>query len=183
MNTLKITEKEEKQIKELFSSQPVKKFSKNEIIVEPNSIYKNVYLIESGVIRTFYYSSKGDDISHWFSFENDIVTVLSSTLNQSESPYGLQALEGTSVRIITFNSFVELKESSPEITQLIEKLIISSFIKVANRLVDIQTRTAKERYENLLKEYPAIFQRINLSHIATYLGIKRQSLSRIRASK
>ncbi len=183
MNTYNITENELNQIIELFSSQPLRSFSKNEIILEPNSIFKNIYLIERGVIRTFYYSSNGDDISHWFSFENNLIAMLSSALDQSISAYGLQALEDTAVRIITFESLVKLKESSPEITLLIEKVIISSFIKVSNRLVDIQTKTAKERYEKLLTEQPDIFKRVNLSHIATYLGMKRQSLSRIRASK
>ncbi|MCF2874405.1 MULTISPECIES: Crp/Fnr family transcriptional regulator [unclassified Tenacibaculum] len=184
MNVHSNTDNEIKLIKELFSSYPLQSFSKNEIIIEPYSIYKSVLLIEKGAIRTFYYDSKGDDIAHWFSFENDIVTVLSSALNQSVSPYGLQALEeATSVRVIQFDDFIKLKEASSEVTVIIEKLIISTLIKVANRLVDIQTKTAKERYENLLNEHSAIFQRVNLNHIATYLGMKRQSLSRIRAAK
>jgi CRP-like cAMP-binding protein len=55
-----------------------------------------------------------------------------------------------------------------------------AFIKFVEQTVEFQTLTAKERYENLLKNHPSIFQKVQLYHIANYLGIAPKSLSRIR---
>lgn len=179
-----LTEKERKILIEFFSSKPLKSYSKNEIILEPNSVFRNVYFIENGMTRLFYYDSTGAEITHWFSAERDIVTVLSSALDSSKCQYGFQSLENNvNLRVISFKDFVEIKSSSKDISNIYEKLVTMSLIQVANRLVDLQTKAAKERYNDLLAEHPEIFQRANLSHIASYLGMARQSLSRIRAMK
>lgn len=184
MNIKSLTSQEKQKMMEFFSNYPVQSYKKNEIIVQPNSIYRDVYFIQKGVTRIFYYDSKGEEITHWFSMENDGVSILSSVFDASVSPYGFQALEdNTQIRALSINEFMAVKETSEDVSTIFEKMLMSSAIRVANRLIAIQTKSAKERYDNLLLEHPEIFQRANLSHIATYLGMTRQSLSRIRGMK
>lgn len=178
-----LTTEEKQEMNTYFQSMPLKSYAKNEVIVQPSSVYRHVFFVEKGITRIFYYNAKGEEITHWFAKEHEAISILSSVFDKSKSPYGFQALEDTEIRLVPFELFMEQKRKSEVIANVFEKLLISSAISVANRLTAIQTQTAKERYEQLLKQEPAIFQRVNLGHIASYLGITRQSLSRIRTMK
>ncbi len=170
--------------KEFINKLASKTYQKNEIIIPANSIHKNVYYVEKGFIRAFYYDTKGNDITHWFTAEQEVLTVLSSVINKTVSIYGVQALENnTTVRISSYEQFWSLKNQSDAIRLIFENTLINATIKVTNKLIAIQTKSAKERYFDLLHEHPEIFKRANLGYIATYLGMKQQSLSRIRAEK
>lgn len=181
---MELTQEEQQKMGAFFSEAPLEVFHKNEIITPVHSIYRHVYFIEKGMTRVFYHNRKDEETTHMFFKENDAVTILSSVYNSSTTPYGFQALENnTSIRKIAFSDFIKRKEESKEVSQIFEKLLVLSAIRVANQLVAIQIKTAKERYNDLLNQNPEIFQRANLGHIASYLGMKQQSLSRIRALK
>lgn len=171
-------------IQEFIDDLPTQVFQKNEMIVPVNQVHKQFFYVEKGLLRVFYYDKKGKDNTHWFTAENEIVSILSSVYDQKQSIYGIQVLENDTVlRIATLPQFNEAKERSVDFRDLFEQTIVRAAIKVANRLIAIQTQTAKERYLELISEYPEIFQRANLGHIASYLGMTQQSLSRIRAEK
>lgn len=184
MSILKLNKKEQELTRKFFCENKVNIYHKNELISPINSVHRNVYYIEKGIIRVYYINSKGEEITHWLSLENEVVSVLSSMFDKSISPYGIQALEDTTkVRVLPVEKFIEQKETQPEVASIFEKMLISSAIQIANRLVAIQTQTAKERYNDLVKEKPEIFQRVNLGHLASYLGMTPQSLSRIRGQQ
>lgn len=179
-----MTKIDTKILHEFLDKLPTKVYQKNEIIVSTNQIHKHFYYVEKGIIRVFYYDNKGNDVTHWFTAEDGMLTILSSVYDKKISIYGIQALEAnTTLKVASFDQFIKAKENTSEFQELFEQTIIRTAIKVANRLISIQTQTAKERYNNLLAEHPEIFQRVNLGHIASYLGMAQQSLSRIRAEK
>ncbi|BDD05611.1 Crp/Fnr family transcriptional regulator [Aureibacter tunicatorum] len=155
--------------------------NKNEMLLETNKICRHVYFINKGILRTFYYDQKGNNISHWFSSEGDSLTILSSLIKEEPSHYGIQALEDCEIIMLNKKILERIQSESPEFNRFLQDYLIDAAINIADRLVDIQIRSAKERYDKLLETHPDILQRVNLGHIASYLGITQQSLSRIRS--
>ncbi len=74
----------------------------------------------------------------------------------------------------------ELYIRNPKVERLGRILMEQAYLKIVEQTIELQVLSAKERYENLLKKHPEIFQKVQLYHIANYLGIAPKSLSRIR---
>ncbi|BDD09104.1 hypothetical protein FUAX_15360 [Fulvitalea axinellae] len=85
--------------------------------------------------------------------------------------------------MLDYHTFDNLRNSSDWPSRIFEDFMCETAVLLADRTIEFQTLTAKERYDSLVARYPDIFQRAQLGHIATYLGITLQSLSRIRAQK
>jgi CRP-like cAMP-binding protein len=122
----------------------------------------------------------GNERTTDFAFEGDWVTINQSRLNNTPSLINIKAIEETELLVIAQKNLSELYLRVPKLERLGRILMEQSFLKIAQQSVDLQVLTAKERYENLLRNYPEIFQKVPLYHIANYLGIAPKSLSRIR---
>ncbi|MFA8343169.1 MAG: Crp/Fnr family transcriptional regulator [Rhodothermaceae bacterium] len=178
-----ITDFDIEELSKLIADSDERIIPKNEIFMMPNSIHKSIYFIVSGLVRTFYFDSKGGEITHWFGGKNTIAGVISSFITQKSTPYALQALEDTKVKILSYEKFVELYNTSHEFVKIASKFSVKRLIEMSDKLVVQQTKTAKERYDLLLENHSDIFQKAKLKYIASYLGITQQSLSRIRIEK
>lgn len=181
MEALNFTKDEFNTVEQLFLNGELKYFMKGEVILKPNRTCRHLYFIKKGLIRTFYINTKDKDISHWFSVDNSIITILSNFNKQKTTIYGLQALEDTEVLCLKFEDFEAFRKSNPDISELFQRILMDVAIKIADRMVDFQVKTAKERYDKLINEHPNIFMRIKLGYIASYLGMTQQSLSRVRS--
>lgn len=167
----------------MFVGSKTRTFKKGEIIVDHFEIFRNLFLVEKGFVRIFYIDNKGNEITRWFADEGSIVAVLSSFIYQIPSPFALQALEDTVVRHMSFDQFEEIRQSDQKIQDRFVVAIINVAVGLSDSLMDLHIKSARERYEKLIEDHPDIFLRAKLGHIATYLGITQQSLSRIRAER
>jgi CRP-like cAMP-binding protein len=122
----------------------------------------------------------GNEITTDFAFEGDWVTVNQSRLNNSPSLINIKAIEDSELFVIRQQDLSDLYIKIPKIERLGRILMEQAYLKIVQQSVDLQVLTATERYENLLHQFPEIFQRVQLYHIANYLGIAPKSLSRIR---
>jgi len=165
------------------------KFSKKEvhpkgtILLEEGKLCRKLYFIEKGVLRFYYYNKKGDDVTHWFLLENDFITEINSFIERFESEYYLEVLEDCTLYACTIQDFQQFSSVFPKAEQLWVLVLSKCLIEFGEKIKDLQFRDAKTRYNNLLKKHPSILQRVALKHIASYLGITQQSLSRIRKQK
>lgn len=160
---------------------PIDKHQKGDVLINVNSIHKELFYIKKGVARIYYYNLKGQEITHWISDDNSYITVLSSILSNKISPLGIDVIENNSEIIkIPFSTIWNLKEKNANTLDL-EKLLMQTIVEMGERVVNIQTKTTSERYNDFLKAKPHLFQRINLGYIASYLGMTQQNLSKIRA--
>lgn len=153
---------------------------KNDILQNIGHTCKTLYFVESGLLRIFYLKD-GNDITESFETENSFVARAESLFSNNPSQKGIQALEKTDLISISTQKLFDLFEENPEIERLFRKIIELSYVKTIQRIESLQFNTAEERYLNLLNEFPEIIQRVQLKHIASYLGITQVSLSRIRA--
>lgn len=156
---------------------------KKEIFDIPNKVSGHLYLIEKGAIREFFINQKGNDISTWFGFEGDIAVCLASFLSNEKGYTGLQALEDCTLFSLKNHDLFEMYDLFPDMERLGRVIVEQYFIKSEKYTHGFHHLTASERYEQLILSQPDVASRISISHIASFLGISVETLSRIRAKK
>ena len=158
----------------------VKMLNKNDLFLEEGQICNYIGFVNKGVLIYFKSMDNGNEITTDFAFEGDWVTINHSRLNNTPSSINIKAIEDAELLVIKQQDLNDLYTRIPKAERLGRVLIEQAYLKIAQQSVDLQIFTAKERYENLLHQFPEIFQRVQLYHIANYLGIAPKSLSRIR---
>lgn len=156
-------------------------FSKKLTIVEPETPAPILYFITKGAIREYIINDKGNDISVWFGFENDIAVCLASFISNRPSYTGLQAIEDVNAFGIHRDSLYKLYDEFPEIERLGRLMTERYFVATEAYRRGFHHLSAAQRYDELISNSPEIIQRIPLTHIASYLGVSLETLSRIRA--
>ena len=154
-------------------------FSKNDYLLTWGKICRHLYFLEKGALRGYYDLDK-KEITHWFAFENDFVTSFHSFITQQPSVENIQFLEGSIVWCISKEKLTALFNEYHEIERLVRIAYEKYYIRLEERFVGSQFKTAAERYENLLHQSPHMLERVPLGYIASYLGISQETLSRIR---
>ena len=142
---------------------------------------KKLYFIEKGLSRSYYYNEKGKDVTVWFFSDNNVMVSVESFFQQKPSLYQMELLENSSLQVITYDDLQKLFEKYHSVERFGRLLSINLLTDLVEKLNAIQFQTAKERYAFLIKKYPDIAYRAPLGHIASYLGITQETLSRIRA--
>jgi len=156
--------------------------AKGEHLVNEGSVCRNLYFIERGCVRG-YYLLEEKELTYWFAFENDFFTSFHSFITKSPSVEKLQTMEDTSLWSISRDALYKLYDRYPHIERLGRIVCENYYIRLDERLVKSQFKTAPERYEDLITNHPHILQRVPLGYIASFLGISQETLSRIRSKK
>ena len=154
--------------------------AKGDYLLSEGKVCKQLYFLEKGALRGFY-NLEGKEITHWFGFENDFVTSFHSFIKQEPAVENIQLLEGSILWAISKEQLKELFNQHHEIERLVRIVYEKYYLRLEERFVNAQFKTARERYENLLLETPHILERVTLGYIASYLGITQETLSRIRS--
>ncbi len=153
---------------------------RNEYLKVKGSIDTNVYYIESGSVRIFVLDDYEEQTIR-FGYKDNLIVSLDSFLTGKPSDFYIQAIKKTTVRIITkqqVDDFLATDSNKVLWTGILENLLVQQM----EREVDILTSSPKERYERVLKRSPQLFQEIPLRHIANYLRMSPETLSRLRKS-
>jgi len=157
-----------------------KHFKPKEYILKEGQISTELHFIDNGLTRIFYLRD-GKEITSYLSSDNGFVSSYSSFINQTKSFENIQCLESTETFSINFKDMQDLYETVPEWQKIGRILAEQNMLCLADRLLKLQAIPAKEKYLDFLKTSPdKIVQRTPLIHIASYLGITPEALSRIR---
>jgi CRP-like cAMP-binding protein len=154
--------------------------AKNELLLQQGQVCRHLYFLEQGAVRGFY-NLEGKEITHWFGFENDFVTSFHSFITREAAVENIQLMEGSILWRISKETLAALCDEHHEIEKLLRIAYEKYYIRLEERFVNAQFKTAGERYENLLQHTPHIIERVPLGCIASYLGISQETLSRIRS--
>ena len=154
-------------------------FSKHAILHEAGKICDHMYIITSGIARVFYYK-EDKDISCHFAAEQETITAIDSFIQRKKSKYNIEALEALEVFKISHADLENLFKSNPKYEHFGRLFLQQIYIDLVERIDDLQLHTAQERYEILLQKKPYLFQRVASKHIASFLSITPETLSRIR---
>jgi CRP/FNR family transcriptional regulator, anaerobic regulatory protein len=167
-------------LKAFESGLMVQNFKNKELVFEYSKPQSNILFIITGMVRSFYINENGTEISAYFIREYDFVSDYPAFLTDSKSNYFFQALENTSVVIIPKKLILKAYETSPKFEKF-GRLIAEEAVKFLQARVDsFIFKSATDRYLDFIKTEKELINRLSLQHIATYLGIERQSLTRIR---
>lgn len=157
-------------------------YSKGENILDAGKFCRNLYFINAGAIRTYYYQD-GRDVTSWIYPENYFITAWSSFINNSLAFENIQAIAPTELYYIDKKDLETLYCKYPSMERFGRKLMEEQLAFVDEINYGFMFSSAKERYDNLLEIFPDITRVANLGHIASILGISQETLSRIRKLK
>ncbi|WP_103070137.1 Crp/Fnr family transcriptional regulator [Aquimarina sediminis] len=167
---------------DLIANSKTSTFKRGEIVVREGQFSKKAYLMVQGCARAFYIKG-GKDISDWFAFENQFMAPIVSFFSTEPSPHYIEFVEDSTVLEFSKDTIDTLSNKYHDFERFISKIVTETMLGLCERLYTIQFTKAEERYTHLLSIHPDITNRIPLTHIASYLGITLETLSRIRNPK
>jgi CRP-like cAMP-binding protein len=163
-------------IKQLFKE---KKIKKGDFFLAEGQVCKQVGFILKGLMR-YYINHDGEEKTYAFAQENNFICNYESFLPQTPSTKIIQALEDCEILQISFTDLQIFYKTISEGERFGRLVIGQVFIQLLQDLSSFYTDTPEYRYDQFVKKHPDLQQRISQYHIASYVGVKPQSLSRIR---
>ena len=154
--------------------------SKNTILEEQDKIPEYLYFIASGFVRLFYWDEKGDEITTNLSSAHSFLTSFLSFIHQKKAKENIACItecEIVKIHRADLATLIERSENFKKFSLIIFEHAITS---VENRANDLATLKAEQRYKKLLETQPEILQNVPVQYVASFLGMKPESLSRIR---
>jgi CRP-like cAMP-binding protein len=155
-------------------------FLKNDFLLKEGTTENLYWLLESGFVRSYVNDTNGSDITTNLYGTGDIVIDWPSFFLRNPTRENIQALTDCVCWQLDFDTFQQLFHRIETFRENGRRRLVGSYFELKNHGVSIIADQAKERYLRLLKDKPHIVQNVSLQHIATYLGITKFSLSRIR---
>ncbi|HEY6977333.1 MAG TPA: Crp/Fnr family transcriptional regulator [Chitinophagaceae bacterium] len=171
-----VTDEQFEFIKTLFIP---KKVNKGEFLLREGERTKYSVFVASGCLRTYTIDDKGKEHILQFSPENWWTGDMSFKSNVPSQCF-IEALEDSEILLTELPSIQKLTESIPEASVLYQAALQKSVAAKNQRIVSSLSASAEERYNDFLKKYPSLMQRVPQHMIASYLGISPETLSRIR---
>lgn len=157
------------------------KVMKGEKLMQEGEVCRFMYYVERGMVRQFYFKG-GRDLTEHFSYEGRIVICIESFLKQIPSLLGVEALETSWLFGIPHDRFLELVETNKEMERLYRKILEHALISSQEHADSQRFENATERYLRLLKTKPEIILRAPMVHVASFLQMTPETLSRVRAA-
>lgn len=154
--------------------------ARKELLLREGDICRAAAYIETGALR-YYYNVQGEEHTGQFFFEGEWYADYDSFLDQKPSEQNIQALEPTRVWLLSRHDLYRLYEERPVFERFGRLMAEQAYRGSKARGVLLLNQTPAERYARLLRDRPQLVQRVSQRLIATYLGVKPESLSRIRA--
>ena len=145
-------------------------------------VCKYMYYVDRGMVRQFYYKNNRDVTEH-FSYEGRIVICIESFLKQIPSRLIVEALENSWLYGIPYDALHELIETDKEIERFYRKVLEHALISSQEHADSQRFENASERYLRLLKTKPEIILRAPMVHVASFLQMTPETLSRVRAAQ
>lgn len=176
--TINITNEEFEYAKTLFLP---KKLRKKRFLLEEGEACHYTTFVEKGLLRSFTVDDKGNEHILQFGMQGWWVADLYSFLTGEPSEYNIEALEDSELLLINKASWDLLLDEVPAFERYFRILIQNNLIATQRRLMGTISTTAEERYLKLLQHFPDISQRVPQHMIASYIGVTRETLSRLRS--
>lgn len=156
-------------------------YSRGHILMASGSVERNIYYIDRGAVRAVYYHD-GQEFNIRFAYQGSIITSLPSFFDGSPSQFSIEALRKTRVRLLDRESYLNWIKSEPNGMQMYLMQLEQLISQLMEREMDLLIHSPAERLERVLARSPQLFQEIPAYHIANYLRMTPETLSRLRKS-
>jgi hypothetical protein len=168
-------------LKALTAISYAKTFSKGTFLLKAENICTKSYWVESGILRKYYIHNE-KEVTTEFYFKDDLAISFDSYTLQKTSREYIQALTDVTVKATDYNSFQIQKAKHRQLEELDFLMTEYYALWLEEKVFELHTQNATQRYQTLLTKSPHIIQQVQLTQIASYLNISLETLSRIRAS-
>ncbi len=169
----------EREIEVISSKIPIKYYRTGHVLLKEGDISKESYFNIKGCVR-LYHLVEGEERTTFFYTENRFISSIRSYPTKTPSNHYLDCVEDCLLAVIPFNIENELIQSIPSLETFTRVSLEQELANTREILFDYILSNPEQRYQKLLNNNPDLFQRVPLYHLASYLGIKAESLSRIR---
>jgi CRP-like cAMP-binding protein len=153
---------------------------KGAFLVQEGKICREIAFINSGTLRIFYLNDKAEEITSCFCTENSLATSYKSFILQEPSFLSIKALEDSKLFVIDYDKLQKLYTKSMAWQNIGRQVTERAYFVMEQYASVLNNESAKEKYLRLLNEQPEVLQKASVEDIATYLGVTRRTLSRIR---
>lgn len=158
-----------------------KQFDKGDVLTQIGKVENYLYFIIEGVTRSYFFK-EDKEISLDFHFTGDFISVYESFIDRAPAEHAIEALTPLSMMRIRYEDLMNLFKKRPAFEHIGRIMTEDQFKKSSNRVKELLSLSATERYIKLLNAHPEYVQHIPLKYLASYLNITPESLSRIRKS-
>ena len=176
-NKISLTEEQHDWIRSLSV---IKRLRKNQYLLQEGEVWKKHAFVSKGLVRTYSIDDKGFERVIAFAMENWWTGDRESLLSGNPSRFNIDAIEESEIVLFDDNKFSLICKEIPVFNDMQNAIVQRSFVASQNRIHDSISVSADEKYKHFVEKYPSFATRIPLNMIASYLGITRETLSRIR---
>lgn len=164
----------------ILSFGTIKKLRKSQSLLHDGEIWRKMCFISGGCCRLYRFDKNGDEYTVRFGVENWWMTDQESFNNGTPSLYNIEALTASSVTLWEKSDWEKLLETLPAFKQFYDMLMARAYETSLQRIYLLISSSPEERYLEFQKTYPKVFNNVPLHMVASYLGISRKTLSRVR---
>jgi CRP-like cAMP-binding protein len=170
----------EQELEMLRVSSDIRNVRKKQLLQQEGEVSRSMNFIARGCMRMYRMDEQGNEHILYFGAENWWMTDKESYLTGKPSNYFIEAIDNCQLLVWQREDFTRLLQQIPALHTFLNRLVAHSNISMQTRLYESISYTAEEKYQNFLKTHPDIFNRVPLRMIASYLGLSRETLSRVR---
>jgi CRP-like cAMP-binding protein len=153
---------------------------KNALLIKQGETCDYIYFICEGAFRSFLITNE-KDITTWISTDNEFITAISAYFNQSPATKNIEAIEDSFLLAIHRDDLLSLIRKYSAMNHILRIFYEEYFMAAEERAYIARIRDAEGKYKRLLETYPHLIKRVPLKHIASFLGMTLETLSRIRS--
>lgn len=159
-----------------------KEYGKDQLILGYGQICRYMYIVETGMLRQFYYKD-GRNITEHFSCEGNIAFCIESLFKNEPTRLCLESIEPSVIWEVDYSKFKYLTYEYTDINLLLQTILEYDLVESQCKADSWRFESSHDRYERFCREYPSAAKRASIAHIASYLLMSPETLSRVRAGK
>jgi CRP-like cAMP-binding protein len=156
-------------------------FKKHQFVIQKGDPVKNDYFVIAGLLKAYHTDQDGKDHIIQFAMEDWWISDYQAYFNETPATLHIDCLENVEVLCLSLTNREKLCADLHKMEHFFRRKSNSGYVALQRRILSLLDSNAKERYEQLLQQYPTLFQRVPKTLIAAYLGVSRETLSRLSA--
>lgn len=177
----KITPLTDQEFDYILSHFTTKKLKKHQFLVQEGSTAQHDYFVVKGLLKAYHINQDGKEHILQFAMEDWWITDYQAYFMQLPATLNIDCIEDVEVLCLSLQNRDKICADLHKIEHFFRKKSNFGYIALQGRILSLLNSNAKERYEQLLHQYPLLFQRVPKALIAAYLGVSRETLSRFSA--
>ncbi len=165
----------------IFSHFKIRKLKKHQYIIQEGDFVKNDFWVISGLLKAYYTDDRGKEHILQFAMEDWWITDYQAYFHKTKATINVDCIEPTELYYISLSDREKICKDLHKMANFFRIKSNNGYVALQERILTLLSTNSKERYNILLNKYPTLFQRVSKSLIASYLGVSRETLSRLNS--